>query len=340
MPDGFGNPIAGGGGSLIRPSLHSPDFATGSTGWSINKDGTAEFNGVTIRGTIILGNGTTNTIILDNVRDAIFVYDNAGKLTDSISPSSGIDAFGNAYTAGIVSYLSTNLSVFSKLIAGNLFLTTGDVGDKGFKIFSTGADGGGGTGPSADQPFVAFVSPTNAGSPTPITSQIEMIGEDAPQARSPMIRMRQAGILTDMDVLIQGTLKYSAPGATNWAETWHRVNATGGAAPAFNVNWANSGGAFGNVSYLRTADGCVKLAGVCQYTGAAAAPQTIFTIPAGYRPNRDVPMEVTALGADGAFQASEVLIIRSTGAVVLTSWTGTGIITPITLESVEFPLTV
>lgn len=46
------DPIAAGDGSLIYPSIHSPDFVTGvgGTGWSINRDGTFELNSGTIRG--------------------------------------------------------------------------------------------------------------------------------------------------------------------------------------------------------------------------------------------------------------------------------------------------
>lgn len=57
MSDGFSNPIIGGGGGLVYPSIHSPDFGL-LTGWSINKDGSAVFNNVTIRlgGTLVAGN--------------------------------------------------------------------------------------------------------------------------------------------------------------------------------------------------------------------------------------------------------------------------------------------
>lgn len=47
----FNNPIVG-GTTLIRPAIHSPDYVAGSQGWTINKDGTAEFNDVTVRGTL------------------------------------------------------------------------------------------------------------------------------------------------------------------------------------------------------------------------------------------------------------------------------------------------
>lgn len=45
----FTNPVVG-GTTLIRPAIRSPGYVPNSTGWSINKDGSAEFNSVIIRG--------------------------------------------------------------------------------------------------------------------------------------------------------------------------------------------------------------------------------------------------------------------------------------------------
>lgn len=46
----FENPIVGGeNGELIRPSIQSPDYVPGVSGWTINRDGSAEFNNVVIR---------------------------------------------------------------------------------------------------------------------------------------------------------------------------------------------------------------------------------------------------------------------------------------------------
>ena len=87
----FSNPITGGQGTLVRPAIKSPDFVTGSTGWSINKDGSAEFNDVVIRGgTVVSGealyyNGTPG----------------AGTLILAISANGGTDPFGNTYPSGI-----------------------------------------------------------------------------------------------------------------------------------------------------------------------------------------------------------------------------------------------
>lgn len=51
---GFANAIIGGAQKLIRKAIQSPDFQTGVLGWSVNKDGTAEFNEVTVRGVILV----------------------------------------------------------------------------------------------------------------------------------------------------------------------------------------------------------------------------------------------------------------------------------------------
>lgn len=52
---GFEHDVAGGNGNLVITSIQSPDFETGEQGWQIRKDGSAEFNNLTIRGTF---NGT------------------------------------------------------------------------------------------------------------------------------------------------------------------------------------------------------------------------------------------------------------------------------------------
>lgn len=50
----FSDPIVG-GTTLIREAIRSPNFVTGVSGWSINRDGTAEFNNVAVRGDLLVG---------------------------------------------------------------------------------------------------------------------------------------------------------------------------------------------------------------------------------------------------------------------------------------------
>jgi hypothetical protein len=49
----FGQPVVG-GIVLVRPAIQSPDYQPGIAGWTINYDGSAEFNNVTVRGTLFV----------------------------------------------------------------------------------------------------------------------------------------------------------------------------------------------------------------------------------------------------------------------------------------------
>lgn len=79
------------GTNLIRQAIKSPNFLTGVSGWSINKDGSAEFNNVVIRGGSVLG----GDILLYHGTPA------AGTLFMSISQAGGTDPYGNIYGVGI-----------------------------------------------------------------------------------------------------------------------------------------------------------------------------------------------------------------------------------------------
>jgi len=63
MSEGFANAIIGGASTLIRLAIQSANYVAGTQGWRIGKDGTAELNSATIRGTVSAGGGS---IILDS----------------------------------------------------------------------------------------------------------------------------------------------------------------------------------------------------------------------------------------------------------------------------------
>lgn len=54
------------GDTLVRDSIQSEGYVAGSNGWSINRDGTAEFNDVTSRGELIVGDLATKYISITN----------------------------------------------------------------------------------------------------------------------------------------------------------------------------------------------------------------------------------------------------------------------------------
>src|SRR5439155_2619013 len=68
-----GNPIVG-GTVLRRPAIQSPNYVAGTSGWAIFADGTAEFNGVTIRGIIdVIDTGSGVEVKIANQAPAIQV---------------------------------------------------------------------------------------------------------------------------------------------------------------------------------------------------------------------------------------------------------------------------
>lgn len=110
---GFNNPIIGGGGALVYPAIHSPNFDQATqTGWSIDKNGNAYFYSVTVSGNVIVqGDGGT------------FVYDGTPELGNppiaSVSNTS-IDPYGNAILPGVASYANpvTTGSLATQIDAG------------------------------------------------------------------------------------------------------------------------------------------------------------------------------------------------------------------------------
>jgi hypothetical protein len=93
------NPVVG-GTVLRRQAIQSPDYVPGVSGWTINQDGSAEFNDLTIRGTFM---GTDFVI---NTAGAFFYSpsEGAGNLVASIAPAAGTDTYGNIWLAGTASY--------------------------------------------------------------------------------------------------------------------------------------------------------------------------------------------------------------------------------------------
>lgn len=63
--DGFSDPIVA-GNTLVREAIQSEPFVSGSTGWRIERTGNAEFNDVSIRGSLeVTGSGGTLEINVD-----------------------------------------------------------------------------------------------------------------------------------------------------------------------------------------------------------------------------------------------------------------------------------
>lgn len=76
---------------LVRPAFQSPDYVSGSSGWAVMLDGSAEFNDITIRGGTTVG----GTALYYNGTPG------AGTLLLSIAGAAGTDPYGNTYADGL-----------------------------------------------------------------------------------------------------------------------------------------------------------------------------------------------------------------------------------------------
>ena len=73
----FRNSVVG-GTTLVRPAIKSPNFVTGVSGWSIDRNGSAEFNDITIRGSngsaaITIGPSTGPQVVIDSTASAGYI---------------------------------------------------------------------------------------------------------------------------------------------------------------------------------------------------------------------------------------------------------------------------
>lgn len=94
---------------------------------------------------------------------------------------------------------------------------------------------------------------------------------------------------------------------------WTTVNASGGAAPAFNSPWVNIGGAEPPTRFKKNPDGVVYVQMAAQ---GGTLNSTIFTLPAGYRPGHTLYFK-------GESSTSDMLAtIDSAGAVKVVATAG------------------
>lgn len=127
----FSNPITGGQGALVRPAIKSPNYEPGAAGWTINRDGTAEFSDLVIRSS----DGSGNTVTVANgrvtIRDAadtvVTEIDGGGArfyLPDGVMFAEITRAGGWDNYAGIIARSQFGDDSYAML--GNSMITFGD----------------------------------------------------------------------------------------------------------------------------------------------------------------------------------------------------------------------
>lgn len=118
-------------------------------------------------------------------------------------------------------------------------------------------------------------------------------------------------------------------GTGDWLDKWHEVG-SGGGEPAFGTGWSNQGGSFATVAFRKIDPFRVEMKGGADHSSTVTAPNTIFTLPTGYRPTTTRRFIVSNNPATGVATTARGLHITNAGLVQVTNFAGTidpGIIT-------------
>lgn len=101
----FSDPLVA-GTILIREAIRSPNYAAGSAGWTINADGTAEFNNITARGTVYVSGDDGAYITIATFAGTPFQYLNPGPPASAtpVDEPAALFASTSAFVGGYVAY--------------------------------------------------------------------------------------------------------------------------------------------------------------------------------------------------------------------------------------------
>jgi hypothetical protein len=305
------------GVTLIRQAIRSQNYAAGVSGWTINADGSAEFNNITVRnGTSVSGNS--------------FYYSGApalGNLVCSISATGGTDPYGNVYEPGVIVYDNTH-NTFAQLFEGNLF--SGRIAD----IATTDTTVVGYTVLNGSIPATEVVAPTNQ-TYTYRSALALAPGNDSSVANGAAVYFLEGNAGARVHQRISGAIQ-----PTNMAGTLSNtiVVGSGGSAPAYNTNWASSTayGSLATVESLRfflLPDGTIHCHGAFKTAASAPASNTIFTLPSGYfRTDRVQMFTWHGRIAPASNETIGTGSVGTTGGVALSS-TNTGSTSPLVANS-------
>jgi hypothetical protein len=326
---GFSNSIIGGAAALIRAAIKSPNFVSGLIGWSVNKDGTAEFQNVVFRGTF----SGTQFIISSS---GAFFYSGvpaADNLIASIAAVAGTDAYGNAYENGVVTYSvkSATLTMLTQIIGDTVAFKAITDPSVGYTYF-TSAPAMFAIEPEdpTRNPGLLFTAPSDL--PVPLlTSIFTMGGESEDGLIAPRIVMGNVdlanGQMSPGRVVTVGTLVAGIAGdlaGVTVEEPWNTIN--------YPTGWSTSPG-FPAWAYRLDATGRLWFRGVVQ-VAASNGLGLKFTLPVGYRPSvaHILPVPVAQTAAMSAEQRFDVttdgkitMLAASPGSTSYMVWNGLSI---------------
>lgn len=121
-----------------------------------------------------------------------------------------------------------------------------------------------------------------------------------------------------------------------YMDPWHEVGGSNG--PPFNTNWTNFGTPFGSVGYRRTLDGHLEMSGMADFGSTAVAPNLVFTLPEGWRPDRLINLITSNNPSATTTPTPRGIQINTDGEVFVVHYAGTIDPGPISFDGIYFAL--
>lgn len=288
---GFENNVINAINALIRAAIHSPNYVAGVSGWSINKDGSAEFNNLTIRGTFMGTNFVLNqnglfmydpTETLGNLVVSITAKAVTGPLGETVPPGITIGKAADvqmellrdpSFATGILKFLLNNAGFSNPVISSAVVVSASTFAAIDFQ------------GPNSTVVGFRDRLRMQANSSDGVSSfaNIQIVYSSDAGVDSTYESIDGAGVgifaCKALTATMPGTGTSQANPATS--ETWHDLR------PLVNNFVGSVAGAY-PPQYRKLADGNVQIVGTVKTPTAAQLPNpngtTWGTLPAGWRP--------------------------------------------------------
>jgi hypothetical protein len=334
----FSNPVVA-GGILQVTSIESTNFVEGESGWIIERNGDAEFNNLTIRGTFFGIDFEINS-------KGIFFYSSApanGNLVISLAATAGSDEFGNPYPAGLqilnhgganasgiaIGYSGTTpLLYFLNAVANitndpSLFVDASGAGTAQFATLvinsaedstqldyiGVNLDASNESGTHFPAMNLVYIDPTGAGH-TPISGNLAgMLGIGSLYAVTPGTGTSRTNVFTQ--------------------ETWHTMALAAG----FTTSASDQVPRFRKEGI---AGGTVRLDGTVYTSGAVAAGATIANLGAAYAPTQR--KRFTGVGSISGNSLGAAVAEVTTAGLLVIGPAASGAAQQIVLDGFTYPL--
>lgn len=188
------NPVVG-GNTLIRDAIQSPNYVPNVSGWSIKRNGTAEFSSAVIRGSLSADGGN---VLVDDTGVTIIGTQQKIRITDTGFFVTGIPDLGAFLQLAAASgFGATILMEPETSTVPGLTFTPGEIFVDSIESLATNS-----------QPKLQLISPVVHGTPDKASAQIVLFGQTNTSGTDDSRLQIDAGSMT------LGTTKFSRPNVT------------------------------------------------------------------------------------------------------------------------------